>query len=361
MDPLDNEGNVNSVRIEIAYVLLLFCGTFGVHHAYLGRHAHGLVYFCTCGFFGWGLLMDVFFLPDYVSLARSDPSDVTFQRLKNIMEMHIGIPPVSVLRILGMISFGSIFSFLCFCLIPPNIEYPTSIMYTLAKITKAVGSSVGIYLVANVGSVTMNRPYTHLFLACLVGCLIGYHVTYGAGYANYYRIYRPSMIPKSRLPRRLGKHLLLCTGCICLFFAAIFIQLGISYEVIQNVRNSEFFKEFDFQEFKSGSFEYKFNEGGAGRTGYLMNALDLEGKRAARKTLGVSRTASMQEIKSAYKKLALQYHPDKIKEGSSAAAQNEKFMKIQEAYELLKKIEKRREDATKQRSQRQAQQQRKKR
>ena len=50
------------------------------------------------------------------------------------------------------------------------------------------------------------------------------------------------------------------------------------------------------------------------------------------KTLGVSRGASADEIRKAYKKSARQYHPD-VKPGDKAAA--EKFKQIQEAYSVL--------------------------
>lgn len=50
------------------------------------------------------------------------------------------------------------------------------------------------------------------------------------------------------------------------------------------------------------------------------------------KILGVSRTASADEIKSAYRKLAKQYHPDLNKNSAEAA---EKFKEISQAYEVL--------------------------
>lgn len=53
--------------------------------------------------------------------------------------------------------------------------------------------------------------------------------------------------------------------------------------------------------------------------------------------LGISRTAGKDEIKSAYRKLALQYHPDRNK--SSGA--EEKFKEISEAYAVLSDAEKR--------------------
>ena len=47
--------------------------------------------------------------------------------------------------------------------------------------------------------------------------------------------------------------------------------------------------------------------------------------------LGISKTASADEIKSAYRKLAKKYHPDVCKEENA----EEKFKEIQEAYAVL--------------------------
>ena len=53
--------------------------------------------------------------------------------------------------------------------------------------------------------------------------------------------------------------------------------------------------------------------------------------------LGVSKTASKEEIKQAYRKLARQYHPDKNKEPKAEA----KFKQVNEAYEVLSDDDKR--------------------
>lgn len=56
------------------------------------------------------------------------------------------------------------------------------------------------------------------------------------------------------------------------------------------------------------------------------------------KTLGVSKDASQADIKSAFRKLAVKYHPDKNKEDKKA---EERFKEVNEAYEVLKDPEKR--------------------
>ena len=61
-------------------------------------------------------------------------------------------------------------------------------------------------------------------------------------------------------------------------------------------------------------------------------------KRDYYEVLGVSKSASDQEIKQAYRKLALKYHPDKNKGNKDA---EEKFKEATEAYEVLRDSKKR--------------------
>ena len=55
--------------------------------------------------------------------------------------------------------------------------------------------------------------------------------------------------------------------------------------------------------------------------------------------LGIEPTATDDEVRKAYKRMALKYHPDKVAtlgEDVQKAAE-EKFKKVQEAYEQIKK------------------------
>lgn len=55
------------------------------------------------------------------------------------------------------------------------------------------------------------------------------------------------------------------------------------------------------------------------------------------RVLGITKAATDEEIKKAYRKLALRYHPDKNK----AAGSEDKFKEIAEAYEVLSDKKKR--------------------
>jgi DnaJ like chaperone protein len=82
--------------------------------------------------------------------------------------------------------------------------------------------------------------------------------------------------------------------------------------------------------------------------GYLgINSKDTESIRAmfvvdtdsAYKILEITREASEEDIKKAYRKMAMKYHPDKVNylgEEFKKVAQ-EKFTKVKEAYEMIKK------------------------
>lgn len=61
-------------------------------------------------------------------------------------------------------------------------------------------------------------------------------------------------------------------------------------------------------------------------------------RRDCYEVLGIKKTASEKEIKSAYRKLAKKYHPDANQNDKSAA---DKFRELSEAYDILKDAEKR--------------------
>lgn len=70
-----------------------------------------------------------------------------------------------------------------------------------------------------------------------------------------------------------------------------------------------------------------------------LKAMHYGDTNSAYKILEIEKTVSDDEVKKAYRKMAMKYHPDKVRglgEQHEKAA-NEKFHKVQEAYEQLKK------------------------
>ena len=70
-----------------------------------------------------------------------------------------------------------------------------------------------------------------------------------------------------------------------------------------------------------------------------IKAMFYEDIDSAYRILEINSTASHQEIKSAYRKMAKKYHPDKVAHLGSEHQKGaeEKFKKVQEAYILIKK------------------------
>jgi len=51
---------------SVTWILLFFLGIFGVHRMYLGKWISGLIYLCTLGLFGLGILYDLWTLNDQI-------------------------------------------------------------------------------------------------------------------------------------------------------------------------------------------------------------------------------------------------------------------------------------------------------
>lgn len=64
------------------------------------------------------------------------------------------------------------------------------------------------------------------------------------------------------------------------------------------------------------------------------DAITAEAVGAARCELGLAETATREEVRRAYRRLARQWHPDR-RPGEAGDARSERFKAIQEAYTLL--------------------------
>ena len=58
------------VDYDLAWILLTFLGVFGVHRFYMGKVFTGLLYLCTVGLFGIGILYDFLTLNEQISVEN---------------------------------------------------------------------------------------------------------------------------------------------------------------------------------------------------------------------------------------------------------------------------------------------------
>merc|ERR1719195_1905145 len=80
----------------------------------------------------------------------------------------------------------------------------------------------------------------------------------------------------------------------------------------------------------------------------LVDSLDPFGERNALKVMELEKGASQEEIRSRYRELTKQFHPDKVQgTAQEKEAAHEKFVQIQQAYEKLSHLKKSRAKANK--------------
>ncbi|HEB49357.1 MAG TPA: TM2 domain-containing protein [Desulfobulbus sp.] len=58
------------IDYDLAWLLLVFLGIFGVHRMYLGKWISGIIYLLTGGLFGLGYIYDLWTLNDQVTLIN---------------------------------------------------------------------------------------------------------------------------------------------------------------------------------------------------------------------------------------------------------------------------------------------------
>jgi len=117
------------------------------------------------------------------------------------------------------------------------------------------------------------------------------------------------------------------------------------HEAIKNLIYSSMWT--DLKETMYEIYKYSQHRGWYEVLKELFILMDESGLKNAYKTLELSTQASQNEITIAWRKLSKEYHPDKQKYGAKRKEAQERFMEIQQAYEMLSKNKMKRQNRNK--------------
>ncbi|KAM9785525.1 dnaJ homolog subfamily C member 22 [Neosynchiropus ocellatus] len=136
----------------VAYVLWALGGPLGLHHLYLNRDSHALLWMLTLGGFGVGWLRDALRLPAYVRQANASG--------------RAGPPSVGPVRFVGQVCVGMYFGTVAL------MGLSSLRFFYLMVLPLSVGA--GVHLVSSVGQQTSDLRKT------LTACLVTSPIFYGS-------------------------------------------------------------------------------------------------------------------------------------------------------------------------------------
>ncbi|XP_026189190.1 dnaJ homolog subfamily C member 22 [Mastacembelus armatus] len=325
--------------VMVAYALWAVGGPFGLHHLYLGRDSHALLWMLTFGGFGFGWVREVIRIPAYVGEANQDADKQ--RKRSNPMVM----PPVSPVRFVGQVFVGIYFGTVAL------IGLNSLSFFYLIVLPFCVG--VGVHLVSSVGQQTSDLQKT------LTACFITSPVFYGSILsplpislaasvtASKHRRFKPPQTPGSN--QDLGPRIYRLT----LAWLAFSAPLG--YCVFHNTTATLYYLSdcvaavldvFWFLPWLRCVLEnvllmpYRilcvFTGGGYYEETW-RKVLEIllkqysEREKDALQVLSLKGDATLEEITQSYRELAKKWHPDHNPSQDAEAT----FVKIQEAYESL--------------------------
>ncbi|XP_071372843.1 dnaJ homolog subfamily C member 22 [Centroberyx affinis] len=326
-------------RVTVAYALWAAGGPFGLHHLYLGRDSHALLWMLTLGGFGFGWAREVLRIPAYVGEANREAEGVRKRPPATVP------PPVGPVRFAGQVCVGIYFGTVAL------IGLNSLSLFYLIVLPLCVGA--GVHLVSSVGQQTSDLHKT------LTACLITSPIFYGSTLsplpislaasvtAAQHRRFKPPQPPGST--QELGPRLYRL-GLAWLAFSA---PLG--YCIFHNTTATLYYLSdcvaalldmFWFLPWLRGVVEYillmpyrilcALTGGGYAEEAW-RKVLEIllkeytEREKKALQVLSLNAEASIEEITRSYRELAKTWHPD---HNPSKDAET-MFIKIHEAYELL--------------------------
>lgn len=340
----------------VAYLLWLVGGFFGLHHFYLRRYKQAFVWWCfPGGYFGAGWFRDLWRIPEYVRDANSEAQHI--RALKEKMKAN-DIPPWKLARWMGMLVVGNMFGLLPGMAIPNKEDLGMDLSW-LKPILNPLGAAIGVWLVGNIGRWEGSLKHPLIGAYCTLPLyyfgINGGSLTTIVGAYVFRRKWRK--IERDQTAMWRWALVLGVAGAVYasmwgsyLYFNAEVVTQGDKIKLRDAVGN--FLKSpliLEFRRSLGQHWAHLLEHGFYSTWTRLLDSLDPFGEKNSLKVLGLQHGASQEEIKSRYRELSKQWHPDKVKENKEAA--QEKFVEIQQAYDNLSSMKRRRAKANKKSSQ----------
>ncbi|KAM4795414.1 dnaJ homolog subfamily C member 22 [Rhinophrynus dorsalis] len=333
-------------QLIVAYGLWALGGPLGLHHIYLGRDSHALLWMLTFGGFGMGWMWEFWKIPGFVSQYNHEE--------KKTRVVKEGEPPASPIRFMGQVATGIYFG------IVASIGLSSLSSYYVVALPLAVG--LGVHIVACVGEQTSDLKNT------LIAAFITSPIFYGRAVsmipisltasitAQQHRRYRVQRQQHENLSLRLyriGLAYLAFTGPLA-YSALLNTSRTVSYVAGSIGTMLDWLSVFPFL---SAPVEWVlllpyriwgvFSGGGGFRDRYysewekvyeFVASFQDEKELLACKVLGINLKATMEEISHHYRDLVKIWHPDHNRHRLEEAEQ--RFLEIQAAYETLTRLRK---------------------
>ncbi|XP_035433234.2 dnaJ homolog subfamily C member 22 isoform X2 [Spodoptera frugiperda] len=333
--------------IFVAYFMWLFTGIFGGHHFYLRRDRHAFVWWTTLGGFVIGWLGEIFRIPRYVREANNDPQYVEELARRVIQNKK---PPFSMNRFTGMLMVGYSWAQMTMFAIPPDSFWGINLRYLNLLIPVAL--ALGVWTVGNIGNEEGSLKWP------LLGAFAAYPIRYyvfddsiwftimllasACAFDSYSKRWRRTPKKKTHNVKRVS--ILAVCACIYLslwcsylyFHGTITDSEGDEvpiYEALHHFFTSPWW--LDVKQCIAETYQYAQHHGWYEVWKQIIDLSDPHGEQNAYRVLGVNRDSSQSEITSVWRKLSRENHPDKVKDEAERRAAQERFMEIQQAYEIL--------------------------
>lgn len=287
-------------RLLVAYGLWALGGPLGLHHLYLGRDSHALLWMLTLGGFGAGWLSDLWHLHRWVATANSTGS-----------RQGGAVPALSPIRLAGQVVVGTYFGLMAALALP----------WVPQLLAQPLAVGLGVLLTASVGeqSTKAHRVLTAAFLTSLLfqaQLLAVLPSSLAAGMAaQRHRRYQHPVGPPLRLRARLFR-----LGMAYLAFA-----IPVGYSLLHGTAGAlGWLGAVPMRSLQSMAWLLGLRGGPGGCT---------EKQLWAYRVLGIPPGSGTEEVQRSYRELVKVWHPDHNRLRAEEAEQ--RFIELQEAYEVL--------------------------